>query len=45
MRHLVEDPFAELKHFRGLVTHYCKLVARCPSFVDLAGWFIAMRHP
>ena len=35
--------FADLKHFRGVATRYCKLGARYTAFVILAEWYCATR--
>lgn len=42
-RHLVENYFADLKQFRGIVTRYCKLAESFVAFIKLAGWFLETR--
>ena len=37
-RHLVENLFADLKHFRGLATRYSKLADSFAAQVNLAAW-------
>ncbi len=39
-RHLVENFFVDLKQFRGIATHYCKLAESYVAFINLAGWFL-----
>ena len=40
IRHLVENTFARLKHFRGIVTRYDKLQQNYENSVALACIFI-----
>ena len=37
-RHLVENFFADLKHFRGIATRYCKLADSFVGLINLAAW-------
>ena len=42
-RHLVENLFATLKHFRGVATRYAKLASRWRALVCLAAWYAGTR--
>ena len=42
-RHLVENAFADLKHFRGVATRYCKLAATFTSMLNLACFVVNTR--
>ena len=42
-RHLVENLFVDLKHFRSIATRYCKLGVCYSSFISLARWVIDTR--
>ena len=42
-RHLPENLFADLKHFRGIATRYCKLGESYEAFISLASWFVSTK--
>lgn len=42
-RHLVENGFADLKHFRGLATRYCKYAHTFCGGLHLATWHLRTR--
>ena len=42
-RHLVENLFADIKHFRGVATRYCKTASSFESFVNMAVWIVNSR--
>ena len=43
-RHLVENYFARLKQFRGIVTRYCKLGESFEAFISLPDWFLGTKE-
>ena len=42
-RHLVENLFADIKHFRGVATGYCKTASSYEAFVAMAVWMVSTR--
>jgi len=42
-RHLVENAFADLKHFRGIATRYCKLASTFVSMLSLCCFVVNTR--
>ena len=42
-RHLVENLFVDIKHFRGVATRYCKTASSFESFVNMAVWIVKTR--
>lgn len=42
-RHVVENSFADLKHFRGIATRYCKLKATFVALLQLCLWHLATK--
>lgn len=42
-RHIIENSFAHLKHFRGVATRYCKLAVTFTELVSLVCWYINTR--
>ncbi|MXZ02757.1 MAG: IS5 family transposase [Chloroflexi bacterium] len=42
-RHMIENYFSYIKHFRGIATRYCKLAETYGAFVKIAAWVIATR--
>lgn len=42
-RHLIENYFSFIKHYRGVATRYCKLAETYVALVKLAAWEIATR--
>ena len=43
-RHLIENVFADLKHFRGIATRYTKLIGSFEAFINLASWYLATKR-
>ena len=43
-RHIVENYFAHLKHWRGIATRYCKLAETFRAFVCLGAWCLETRY-
>ncbi len=42
-RHMIENYFSYIKHFRGVATRYCKLDETYSAFVKMAAWVIETR--
>jgi len=42
-RHVVENSFADLKHFRGIATRYCKLKATFVALLQRCLWHLATK--
>jgi len=42
-RHLVENAFADVKHFRGIATRYHKLAETYAGLLSLVAWFCGTR--
>ena len=42
-RHLPENVFADLKHFRSIATRYMKLITTFEAFINLGCWYLATK--
>lgn len=42
-RHLPENVFADLKHFRSVATRYMKLISTFEAFINLGCWYLATK--
>ena len=43
-RHLVENLFADMKHYRGIATRFNKLVCNYEAFFSLVAWYLATKE-